>query len=246
MHKYKINVQLRKKFLFTNLLKEMNKIDQHCLTFLKDLSENNNKPWFDENRVRYESVKRDMRKFFSGVHEELIKSDDIEEMHFFRINRDIRFSKDKSPYKNHISVHYKRRKPLLRGGYYLHIEPNDKSFLAGGFWSPNKEDTLRIRQEFEMDAEPMRQIMKDKKFNRIFGNIQGDKLSTAPKGFDKNHPNINLIRHKNWYFETYFTDEAVLSEKFNTQVVEALKTLRPFFDYMSDVLSTDSNGQPIY
>jgi uncharacterized protein (TIGR02453 family) len=128
----------------------------------------------------------------------------------------------------------------------LHIEPGDKSFLAGGFWAPSKEDTLRIRQEYEMDAAPMREIMNQLEFKEVFGAIQGEQLATAPKGFDKTHPNIDLIRHKNWYFETYFSDEMVLSEDFKNQVVQAFLLLRPYFDYMSDVLGSDANGEPLY
>jgi uncharacterized protein (TIGR02453 family) len=224
----------------------MNRISQNSLIFLRDLSRNNNKVWFDENRTRYESVKNEIRGFFSTVFEGLKKTDDIEEMHIFRINRDIRFSKNKAPYKNHFGVHFKRREPHLRGGYYLHIEPDNKSFLAGGFWAPSKEDTLRIRQEFELDAEPIRKIISEPLFAKTFGEIRGEKLATAPKGFDKLNKNIDLIKHKNWYFETHFTDQEVLSVQFQEQVLSAFLLLRPFFDYMSDVLGTDANGEPIY
>lgn len=234
------------KVFYANQKHIMKTLKTEGLVFLEDLANNNNKAWFDENRTRYEGVKKDLRQFFNGVFEELKKTDDLEEMHVFRINRDIRFSADKTPYKNHISVHFKRRKPQLRGGYYLHIEPGNKSLLAGGFWAPSKEDTLRIRQEFEMDAQPMREIMSHAAFKKVFPNICGEQLKTAPKGFDKNHDNIDLIRHKNWYFETYFTDEEVLADGFQSKVVETFLLLRPFFDYMSDVLGTDANGEPIY
>lgn len=224
----------------------MDLISTKSLDFLNEIQANNNKLWFDENRNHYEWVKKDMRTFFNAIFETLKKSDDLEEMKVFRINRDIRFSKDKTPYKNHMSVHYKRRKPELRGGYYLHIEPGNKSFLAGGFWAPSKEDTQRIRQEFEMDATAMREIMNQSTFKKVFGTLQGEQLATAPKGFDKTHPNIDLIRHKNWYFETYFSDETVLSDGFHKEVVQAFLMLRPYFDYMSDVLGTDANGEPLY
>ncbi len=224
----------------------MSSIPKSALIFLKELSVNNNKIWFDEHRPEYEKIKKEMRIFYDGIFESLKETDDIEEMHIFRINRDVRFSKDKSPYKNHFSVHFKRRKPHLRGGYYLHIEANGKSLLAGGFWAPDKDDTLRIRQEFEMDADSMRKIMSEKKFKKIFPVICGEQLSTAPKGFDKNHPNIDLIKHKNWYFETYFSDAEVLDKDFSQKVVDYFLLFRPFFDYMSEVLGTDANGEPIY
>jgi uncharacterized protein (TIGR02453 family) len=215
------------------------------LLFLKELAQNNNKAWFDENRPRYEKVKKAVRLKFDDVFTKLKAHDDVDHMQVFRINRDIRFSADKTPYKNHMSVHFRRKKPELRGGYYLHIEPGNKSFIAGGFWAPSKEDMLRIRQEFEMDATPMRKILANPELQKVFGTVQGDSLATAPKGFDKTHPDIDLIRMKNWYFETYFTDEQVLQEDFAKRVDKTFKLFRPFFDYMSDVLTTDLNGESL-
>lgn len=220
-------------------------MNNDTLNFLKELAQNNNKAWFDENRPHYEKVKKALRKSFDHVFANLKAHDDVDHMQVFRINRDIRFSIDKTPYKNHMSVHFRRKKPELRGGYYLHIEPGGKSFVAGGFWAPSKEDMLRIRQEFEMDALPMRKIMAEKTFKSVFGQIQGESLSTAPKGFDKNHTDIDLIRMKNWYFETYFKDEEVLDDNFMQRIDHTFKLFRPFFDYMSDVLTTDLNGERI-
>ncbi len=223
----------------------MSNMNNDTLEFLKQLSKNNNKAWFDENRTHYEKVKKNLRKSFYAVFENLKKHDDVEGMQIFRINRDIRFSADKTPYKNHMSVHYKRRKPELRGGYYLHIEPGNKSFIAGGFWAPSKEDMLRIRQEFELDAAPMRKIMLDAQFQTVFGPVRGDTLSTAPKGFDKTHPDIDLIRMKNWYFETYFTDDEILAANFISRVDATFRLFRPYFYYISEVLSTDLNGESV-
>lgn len=220
-------------------------MNNDTLEFLKQLSNNNNKAWFDENRSHYEKVKKELRKSFDNVFSTLKEHDNVDHMQIFRINRDIRFSANKTPYKNHMSVHFRREKPALRGGYYLHIEPGNKSFIAGGFWAPSKEDMLRIRQEFEMDATPMRKIMSDTKFQNVFGPVRGEALSTAPKGFDKTHPDIDLIRMKNWYFETYFTDEQVLNTNFHKRIDVTFRLFRPYFDYMSEVLSTDLNGESI-
>jgi uncharacterized protein (TIGR02453 family) len=220
-------------------------MNNEVFEFLKQLAQNNNKAWFDENRPRYEKVKKSIRGSFDRVFTMLKTHDDVDHMQVFRINRDIRFSADKTPYKNHMSVHFRRRKPELRGGYYLHIEPNNKSFIAGGFWAPSKEDMLRIRQEFELDAAPMRNIMAQHSFQKVFGSVQGESLSTAPKGFDKSHADIDLIRMKNWYFETYFTDDEVLAPDFIERIDDTFRLFRPFFDYMSDVLTTDLNGESI-
>ncbi len=220
-------------------------MNNETLAFLKQLSANNNKAWFDENRPHYEKVKKGLRKSFEQVFENLKAHDDVDHMQIFRINRDIRFSADKTPYKNHMSVHFRRKKPELRGGYYLHIQAGNKSFIAGGFWAPSKEDMLRIRQEFELDAKPMREIMNHAPFKSVFDGVKGDALATAPKGFDKSHPDIDLIRMKNWYFETYFSDEEVLAPDFQKRVDDTFKLFRPFFDYMSEVLTTDLNGESI-
>ena len=101
----------------------------------------------------------------------------------FRIYRDVRFSKNKAPYKTHFGGAFHRTKPRLRGGYYLHIAPNNESFIATGFWEPNKEDLFRIRKEFEMDDTEMRKILNNKAFKNIWGELVGDEVKVSTKGF---------------------------------------------------------------
>src|SRR5574343_337655 len=120
------------------------------LEFLTKLKENNNRDWFVTNKKAFETEQKLAKSFFTSVSEQLGKIDSIERIQIFRIYRDVRFSKDKAPYKNHFSVGFTRTKPMLRGGYYLHIEPGG-SFVGGGFWEPNAADLHRIRKEFEMD-----------------------------------------------------------------------------------------------
>ena len=163
----------------------------------------------------------------------------------FRIYRDVRFSKDKSPYKTNFGVALGRTKPMLRGGYYLHIEP-DGSFVGGGFWEPNAEDLNRIRKEFEMDDSEIRAIISDENFVKTFGKLEGEELKTAPKGFDKEHPAIDLIRKKQYLVSRKFTDKEVTDKNFKTEVVNTFLAMRPFFDYMSEVLGTNLNGESIY
>ena len=171
--------------------------------------------------------------------------DSIERIQIFRIYRDVRFSKDKSPYKNHFSVGFTRTKPMLRGGYYLHIEPGG-SFVGGGFWEPNAVDLHRIRKEFEMDDEEIRTIVADEKFKKFFGELKGEEIKTAPKGFDKTHPAIDLIRKKQYLLTRRFSDKEVLAPNFQEEVLATFQVMRPFFDYMSEVLSTDLNGESLY
>ena len=134
---------------------------------------------------------------------------------------------------------------MLRGGYYLHIEPGG-SFVGGGFWEPNASDLNRIRKEFEMDDEEIRTIVADETFKKVFGGLKGEELKTAPKGFDKTHPAIDLIRKKQYLLTRNFSDIEVLAPNFQEEVLATFKAMRPFFDYMSEVLSTDLNGESIY
>ena len=150
--------------------------------------------------------------------------------------------KKQKPCKKHVAASFARKKPGLRGGYYLHIQPNDKSFIAVGFWAPNKEDLKRIRKELEIDASEFKSILQDKNLRKHWGNLQGETLKTAPRGFDKTHKDIDLINHKQFTFTKNFTDKEVLQSDFAEVVDEHYKAIRPFFDYMSEILTTDLNG----
>ena len=215
------------------------------LDFLSELEKNNNRDWFTNNKKRFENHQKVIKTFFQEINEEFGKQDSIEKMQIHRIYRDIRFSKDKTPYKINFSVSFDRTKPHLRGGYYLHIQPGG-SFVGGGFWEPNAEDLNRIRKEFEMDDEEIRAIIADENFKKYFGELKGEELKTAPKGFDKTHPAIDLIRKKQYLISRSFTDKEVTSENFKTEVLDTFKAMRPFFDYMSDVLGTNLNGESLY
>ena len=118
--------------------------------------------------------------------------------------------------------------------------------LAGGFWEPNKDDLLRIRKELEIDAEELRTILASSSFVQHFGGVlEGNELKTAPKGFDKTHPDIDLIRKKGFVAVRRFSDQEVLSSTFSDEVAASFVALRPFFDYMSDVLTTNLNGESL-
>jgi len=220
-------------------------INKSTLEFLNQLKENNNREWFAEHKKAFEIEQKLAKTFFTSVGEQLGKIDSIERIQIFRIYRDVRFSKDKLPYKNHFSVGFTRTKPLLRGGYYLHIEPGG-SFVGGGFWNPNPEDLNRIRKEFEMDDDEIRTIITAATFKKFFGELKGEEVKTAPKGFDKTHKAIDIIRKKQFLLTRTFSDKEVLSSNFQYEVLTTFQAMRPFFDYMSDVLSTDLNGESIY
>jgi uncharacterized protein (TIGR02453 family) len=219
-------------------------VTKEALDFLSTLSKNNNREWFASHKEEFQRNELSMKSFFKKVYDELQKQDSIEKIQIFRIYRDVRFSKDKSPYKKFFSAWFTRTKPFLRGSYYLHIEPG-ASFVEGGFWQPATEDLLRIRKEIELDATELRDIMREQRFTEYFVTLEGEELKTAPKGFDKNHPNIDLIRKKQFLVVRRFTDEEVLSNNFKTEVINTFNAMRPFFDYMSDVLTTNLNGESL-
>lgn len=215
------------------------------LQFLKDLKQNNDRDWFNDNKPRYQKAYTNAKEFWEAIKDHLNNHDEIEKIKMFRIYRDVRFSKDKTPYQPHFAGSFSRLGKELRGGYYLRIRPGE-SFLAGGFWEPNKEDVYRIRKELEYNAADLRKIISDKDFVNYFGNkLEGEELKTAPKGFDKNHPDIDLIRKKGYIAVRNFTDQQVLAENFLDEVDVSFKALRPFFDYMSEVLTTNLNGESI-
>lgn len=218
---------------------------QKVLDFFKQLENNNNRDWFNDHKKEFKAIEAEAKKGYNALLEGLRQHDDVDSLKLFRIYRDVRFSKDKAPYKTHFGGSFHRRKPELRGGYYLHIQPNNESFIATGFWEPSPEDLLRIRKEFEMDASEMRAILNDKTFKSVWGNFVGDELKTAPKGFDKEHPDIDLIRKKQYIFTKKYTDKQVLAEGFLDDVNASFKVVRPYFDYMSSVLTTNLNGESL-
>jgi len=223
-------------------------IPKSSLDFLLQLKENNNKLWFDANKTTYLKELNHIETYADALLQELSKTDVLEtasgKKSVYRIYRDIRFSKDKTPFKTFWGGSYTRATAARRGGYYFHLEKGN-SFFAGGFWGPNAADLKRIRSEFDHDAESFRKILNSKSFTNTFGTLQGEQLKTAPKGFDVNHEAIDLLRYKQFLIMKRFTDEEVLSPLFLEQALETCKNMRPFFDYMSEVLTTDINGASV-
>jgi uncharacterized protein (TIGR02453 family) len=206
-------------------------IPKSSLDFLVQLKENNNKPWFEEHKAEYLKELNYIETFAGALLHELSKSD-------------VCFSKDKTPFKTYWGGSYKRATSARRGGYYFHIEKGNTS-LIGGFWGPNAADLKRIRSEFAHDHESFREILNSKTFKNNFGTMQGEQLKTTPKGFDADHEAIDLLRYKQFLIIKRFTDEEVLSPQFLEKALEAFQNMRPFFDYMSEVLSTDINGASV-
>ncbi|MBB6680345.1 DUF2461 domain-containing protein [Aequorivita sp. 609] len=220
-------------------------IPKSAFEFLLKLKENNNREWMQENKKEYLANEKLLKEFYSAVENNLNVTDEIARVKVFRINRDVRFSNNKTPYNVHRSVSFSRAGAHRRGGYYLRLEPGN-NYMAGGFFSPEKEDLFRIRKEFELDSQEIREILTRKEFKKTFGGFnQENAVKTAPKGFNKDDENIDLIRLKSFFVTHKFTDEEVFAKDFKDKLLNHYLLLRPFFDYMSDVLTTDLNGESI-
>lgn len=223
-------------------------LDKSVFDFLKKLKKNNDRDWFNAHKNEYVEQHEKMIAFADALLKEMNKHDQIETANgkksLHRIYRDIRFSSDKTPYNTHFGGGFKRATAALRGGYYYHIEPGN-SFVGGGFWGPSPEDLKRIREDIALNGDELKAILKSKKFKATFGELWGEALKTAPKGFDKEHPHIDLIKMKQFLISKSFTDAEVLAPDFHKKMAAAFKEMRPFFDYMSLALTTDGNGESL-
>ncbi|MFM9908947.1 MAG: DUF2461 domain-containing protein [Chitinophagaceae bacterium] len=216
--------------------------------FLNALTKNNNRDWFQKNKDQYLLEYQHMIAFTDALLSRMRKHDNIENSSgkdsLFRIYRDTRFSKDKTPYKTYWAGSFKRATKKLRGGYYFQIQPG-ASFVAGGFFSPEPMDLLRIRKDIDLNFSDWRKLLSNYKITNTFGKLKGEKIATVPKGFSKDNPAIELLKHKQFYFERIFSNEEVLAPDFHKELSQTFKNLRPYFDYMSEVLTTDLNGVSI-
>lgn len=223
-------------------------IDKASLQFLKDLRENNNKEWFESNRARYDEELQKVRDFAENVLQKVRKFDEIQtptgRKSLMRIYRDVRFSKDKRPYKQNWGGSFKRAGKLRRGGMYFHIEPGS-SFVGGGFWAPSSADLKHIRSQIAADPDRLRKILASKQFKSVFGEMVGEQVKTAPKGFSKEDPAIDLIRFKQFLISKKFSDADIVKKDYPDRVAETFRAMLPFFSYMSDILTHDLNGTPI-
>jgi uncharacterized protein (TIGR02453 family) len=221
------------------------KFSNDVLEFFKKLEKNNNRDWFNDHKKEFKTIETEVKKCYTALFNMLKIHDGVDQFKMFRIYRDVRFSNNKLPYKTHFGGSFHRKKPELRGGYYLHIAPNNESFIATGFWEPNANDLNRMRKEFEMDDKEMRAIINDKFFKTVWGDLVGDELKTAPRDFDKDHKAIDLIKKKQYILTKNYTDKEVLADHFLEDVNTSFKAIRPYFNYMSEVLTTNLNGESI-
>ena len=226
----------------------MTAIHPSTLKFLKDLAKHNDREWFAAHKPAYITAQQNMCNFIDKLIIEMNKHDELDNVSgkksLYRIYNDVRFSKDKSPYNPRFAFSLSRATKLRRGGDYLSIKPGH-SFLGCGFFSPNPADLSRIRQDISSGYEQWNKILKAKGIVSNFGTLAGDTVSTAPRGYDIKHPAIELLRHKQFVLRHHYTDAEVTAPDFLKEVNKTFRAVRPFFDHMSEILTTDLNGELI-
>ncbi len=211
--------------------------------FLEELKKHNQREWFNDHKLEFEEVKMLMTNFFQELHLQLSEVDEFDEPKIYRIYRDVRFSKDKTPYKTNFSAIFKRKQPYNRGSFYVQIESGN-SFVGGGFWGPEKDDLLRIRQAIDYE-DSLENIIKEIERKSKFDFYKGEALKTIPKGFDREHPRAELLRQKQFLLIKNYNDKEVLAKDFQSNIVQSYLEIKSFYEYMSDVLTTNGNGELI-
>ena len=216
-------------------------ITKDSLAFLADLKENNDRDWFLENKSRYEIYKQNYYDFAQELLDEMIVLDEsLKNLEVkkvvFRINRDIRFSKNKTPYKTHMAVWFSAgaKKDNL-AGYYLHIE-NGKSFVAGGVYWPESEPLSKIRKEIAFFQEDIEKIVSDSDFKSIYKQLERtetNSLKTSPKNYDKDHPAIEFLRLKSFVATASVSDKDVLQKDFAEKAAKQMIILKPLVDFLN-------------
>ena len=216
-------------------------MDKVVFEFLKQLSVNNNKEWFHKNKPMYQKAKIAFEEYIQFLIGETSKFDNsLKGVNakdcIFRIFRDIRFAKDKTPYKNNFGAYIvEGGRKSIKAGYYFHIEP-DNSFIGGGVYCPQSEQLLSIRSEIHKNANTFISIINNKEFKKVFPDIYGEKLKAAPRGFDKNFEHIELLKYKSYTFITRASDKEIDSNTLTKKIINTFTTLKPANDYLNKAM----------
>jgi uncharacterized protein (TIGR02453 family) len=216
----------------------------NTLDFLKKLSRNNNREWFEKNKSRYLEIKDEFETFVTEVLHDMTAFDESlaglnPKKLTFRIYRDVRFSKDKTPYKTNVSAGIS---PAGKGmgvpGYYFQIEPGNNSMVAAGMYQPSPENLAKIRQEIDYNGGRLVSVLQQKKFKKIFGELWNeDRLKTMPKGYQAEHPHSDLLKLKSFMVLRTFTDAEVTDKRFQKALIDTMKTGKSLNDFLTEGLA---------
>jgi uncharacterized protein (TIGR02453 family) len=216
----------------------------NTLDFLKKLSRNNNREWFEKNKSRYLEIKDEFESFVTDVLHDMTAFDESlaglnPKKLTFRIYRDVRFSKDKTPYKTNVSAGIS---PAGKGmgvpGYYFQIQPGNNSMVAAGMYQPSPENLAKIRQEIDYNGGRLVSVLQEKKFKKVFKELWNeDRLKTMPKGYEAEHPHSDLLKLKSFMVLRTFTDAEVTDKKFQKALIDAMKTGKSLNDFLTEGLA---------
>lgn len=216
-------------------------LQQSTFAFLSDLDENNNKVWFDENRKRYEAAKKDFEQFVGELLQANVAV--IPELDgrnpkdcIFRIFRDVRFSKDKIPYKNNFGAGFGKneRKVVHSAGFYLHLQPGNNSFIGGGVWMPEAVSLKAIRQEIDYNFDEFKQIIEARSFRKAFDSLDtSDKLKKKPQGYEEDNPAIEYLKLKSFTAGAPVSDKELLGAKSIQHLAGLVKEMKPLVDFLN-------------
>lgn len=220
----------------------MNQIHKSTLDFLADLKKHNDREWFNRNRPRYEAARNDFESFVQALIYEITKFDPIlkgleVKSCTYRINRDIRFSNDKTIYKTHLGAFIVRggkRNGDRLAGYYIHVEPGNNSMIAGGAYIPPMPWLTAIREKIDEDGEKLIGIISKKEFMEFYGEIEGEKLKSAPKGYKRDHKYIELLKLKSFLVSRMITDKEILDPRCFGIILKGSRIMKPLNDFLND------------
>ena len=220
---------------------------KEILIFLKRLKRNNNKPWFDKHRDEYLAAKEIFKETVRSLILEISAFDPsitglVPGDCIFRINRDIRFSNDKRPYKENFGAYMSQGgKKSIKAGYYFHLQPDNESFCGGGIYLPSPETLKKIRQEIDYNPDPLVSFMKRKNFKQYFGELVGDQLKRIPQGYTEEHPQADILKFKSYIVLRELSDAEIISGKIINEVVKTFKAQKPFNDYLNAAIQEQPN-----
>jgi len=220
------------------------------IEFLKELKSNNSKSWFDQNRKRYDKMKSDYISLAGRILEQMKDIDPSLDMVtakdcIFRINRDVRFSADKSPYKTNLGIAlHPGGKKFNLAAYYLHIEPG-QSFIGGGLWMPEAPLLSKVRKEIHYFYHDLVDILNNPLYKKTFGSLDvedGQKLTRPPKGYEAEDPAIEFLKLKSFTASTPLPDEMLTSDKLVGHIIDTFTILKPLIGFINRGLMSDPDG----
>ncbi|HLN19473.1 MAG TPA: DUF2461 domain-containing protein [Bacteroidales bacterium] len=220
----------------------MERISKDTLDFLKALKKNNNREWFLSNKPVYLKAKSNFEAFVEKILGNIINIEPVMKglevsSCVYRINRDIRFTNDKSPYKTHLGafmVRGGRQNGDRYAGYYFHVEPGNNSMIAGGAYMPPSDWLSAIRENIDENGDKLLKIINSKEFSATFGSLDGEKLKTAPKGYPKDHRYIELLKMKSYLVVRMISDKELLSDECLHIVNDSVRLIKPFNDFLNN------------